>query len=127
MQPRHEPPRECCPQCGSERRKGVNPDFPVTVDWGRCCVVWPGRPTLHLTPSPLAFFALMVEHHPRLVRKSEAHAYLYSGARDGGADLRIFDVFLCRVRAGLRDAGWPVKIKVSWGIGWYLEIGAPQP
>jgi two-component system cell cycle response regulator CtrA len=58
-----------------------------------------------------------------LVTKENAMFVLY-GTRAGGeeVEIKIIDVFVCRIRAKLKPFGIPIQTK--WGQGYYLNADA---
>lgn len=54
-----------------------------------------------------------------LCTKEYLHTALYSLEIDGGADIKIIDVFVCKMRGKLRSHG--IDIKTRWGAGYWLD------
>lgn len=55
----------------------------------------------------------------KCVTKAALHHALYADDPDGGADEKIVDVFICKIRDLIAD--WPITIVTHWGNGYELR------
>ena len=56
--------------------------------------------------------------------KEYLHSCIYSTNIDGGAELKIIDVFVCKIRRKLKDASAAVTISTVWGNGYTLNAAS---
>jgi two-component system cell cycle response regulator CtrA len=78
--------------------------------------IWP----FHLTPAELRFFGILRAAPGRLLTKEHFWHVLYAlRHEDEMPEIKIVDVFLCKLRKKLRPHG--VDIDTVWGQGYYLS------
>lgn len=73
--------------------------------------------TFGLTPSEAKVFGVLMKRD--LATKTLIAGTLYGDRPDGGAEIKIADVFVCKIRAKLKRFG--VEIETVWGHGWRLS------
>lgn len=73
-------------------------------------------PDAHLTPHEETLLAAL--YSSARPTKDTLHNCLYADSIDGGAEPKILDVFVCKLRKKLRYMG--IHIKTDWGKGYYL-------
>lgn len=76
-----------------------------------------------LTPRETQVFARLHRAYPNLVHRDVLHAALYAGDRDGGADPKILDIFVCKLRKKLSPLG--IVIETVWAAGYRLTVADP--
>lgn len=59
-----------------------------------------------------------------LITKRAVYDALYWAEADGGPDMKILDVMMCKIRKKLRPMG--VKIETVWGDGWRMPSSSKQ-
>jgi hypothetical protein len=94
------------------------PVEPLTIDWidwQRQVIFRNGIP-IHLTSSQWLIFARLVKNTGKLVTKKELFNEIYSLDPNGGAGLKIIDVFVCKLR---KKCPWPIT--TVWGRGYIIE------
>ena len=78
---------------------------------------------LGLTASEAQLLAVLWRRSPGLVRKGTLWSALYADEIDGGPDLKIIDVFVCKLRAKAGELAG--EIRTVWGQGYHLTaLGA---
>ena len=82
-----------------------------------------GKP-LHLTAKEYAILELLVLRRGMVLTKEAFLGHLYGGLDEPEA--KIIDVFVCKLRKKLADAGAPSVIGTVWGRG-YTVRAAPVP
>jgi hypothetical protein len=85
------------------------------IDWQRQAIFRNGIP-VHLTASQWLIFARLVKNTGKLVTKKELFDEIYSLDPNGGARLKIIDVFVCKLR---KICPWPIT--TVWGRGYIIE------
>jgi two-component system cell cycle response regulator CtrA len=70
-----------------------------------------------LTPSEAKVFGVLMQRD--LATKKLILGTLYGDRPDGGAEDKIADVFVCKIRAKLKRFG--VEIETVWGTGWRMS------
>lgn len=101
-----------CPLCGQD-----TPPLPLTLISERNMVVEGGRYVL-LTGTEMAVLEAMADVAPNAIPKSRIMDLVYGGMDE--PDLKIIDVFICRLRKKL--AHLSVGIGTSWGVGYWLDV-----
>jgi two-component system cell cycle response regulator CtrA len=76
-----------------------------------------GQP-LHLTRKEYEMLELMMLRRGVTITKDMFLTALYSGMDE--PELKIIDVFLCKIRRKLKDAGADGMIRTVWGRGYYI-------
>lgn len=71
----------------------------------------------HVTGSEAALLAGLIRR-PEMTRAS-LHVLIQREGRDEDTDIKIVDVFMCKLRAKLKKHG--IFIKTIWGRGYFLE------
>lgn len=72
-----------------------------------------------LTPAERVIVGLLISRDT--VSRDLMHAFLYSAKAGGGADIKVCDVFICKIRKKLTPLG--VDIETVRGIGWRMARG----
>lgn len=70
-----------------------------------------------LTGSEARVFGVIASRE--LATKDAIHAALYGLDIDGGAEEKIVDVFVCKIRKKLAPFG--INIRTEWGRGWFID------
>lgn len=98
---------------------------PLTLDPQAHEVRLAGR-TVRLTAREFAVLRLLVLRRGAVVRKQTMLSHLY--AQDSEEpDGKIIDVFVCKLRRKLAQAGGADLIATVWGVGYRLEAPAEVP
>lgn len=103
-----------CPLCGQPIH-----DMPVTVYRERCMAVADGRFAL-LTGSETEVLTALARAFPRIVTKEALMDALYALKPDEEPEIKIIDVFICKLRKKLKPLG--VEIDTAWGRGYGLRV-----
>jgi two-component system cell cycle response regulator CtrA len=77
-------------------------------------------PVFGLTRSESAILGLLLKN--KLVRRETAMLALYNGLRQDEAEVKIIDVFVCKMRRKLTP--FAIEIRNKWGEGYYLDADA---
>lgn len=72
-----------------------------------------------LTRQQMAIFEKLNERFGKMVTKEALHDALYQADPQGGAEIKIIDVFIHKIRDLI--AGWPIMIQTHWGKGYELR------
>lgn len=80
-----------------------------------------GDTPLHLTGKEYAMFELLMLHKGAVQSKENFLNYLYGGRDE--PELKIIDVFICKLRRKLAGAGLPSIIETVWGRGYLVRSG----
>lgn len=81
---------------------------------------WWMPPAWRLTPSEGALLnAILLRNGGS---KQQLHAILFGGAIDGGPEIKIIDVFICKLRRKLKP--WGIQIETYWGRGYGIEAAS---
>lgn len=104
-----------CPVCG-----GQLPDAPITVLPERGMVVANGQ-FATLTGSEIAVLEILCRKYPNVVSKAAMMDHLYGDTTEE-PEIKIVDVFVCKVRKKVSQIG--VVIETSWGNGYSLRADA---
>ena len=83
-----------------------------------------GRP-VHLTGKEYAILELLVLRKGMVLTKEVFLNHLYGGMDE--PEMKIIDVFICKLRKKLADAGAPKLIGTVWGRGYMVRDGASHP
>ena len=78
---------------------------------------------VHLTAKEYAIFELLVLRRGMVLTKETFLGHLYGGLDEPEA--KIIDVFVCKLRRKLADAGAPSVIGTVWGRGYMVRDTAP--
>jgi len=107
---------ERCAVCGALAIEGVE------VDLQRREVRFAGS-VVRLTEHEIAIVYRLVERGGRIVPYQQVEFAIWGNRIDGGPEQsrEIMKVHLVRVRRKFREAGIPLRIAVSWGVGLYIE------
>lgn len=105
---------QACPVCGSSLTG-------IALSWNaeRGVVVGEGRFAV-LPDSEGKILQLLIDRWPNVASKESLHHAIYGLDPDGGAEIRIIDVFICRLRKKIKPLG--VDIETSWGSGYSLSV-----
>ncbi len=103
-----------CPVCGSEAG-----EIPLTILPERGMVIANGRFAL-MTGREALLLQRLVEVFPRVLSKEAALEWMYSISPDQEPELKIIDVFICKIRKKLDPLG--VRIDTLWGKGYALAV-----
>jgi DNA-binding response OmpR family regulator len=107
--------RDCtCPLCGSEVG-----ELPVTLLPERGMVVASGRFAV-LTGHEMQLLQRLVEIFPRVLTKEGAIEWMYQINPDRVPEIKIIDVFVCKLRKKIDPLG--VRIDTLWGKGYALAV-----
>lgn len=98
---------------------------PITLRQGSNAVSAHGRP-VRLTRTEYQLLELLISRKGAVVTKSQAMDLLYGGEDE--PEIKIIDVFICKLRRKLADAGADGLIGTVWGRGYVASdesIAAP--
>ncbi|HYD87135.1 MAG TPA: helix-turn-helix domain-containing protein [Vitreimonas sp.] len=107
----------CCPRCDelAEEVRALR-ELMFRESAVAPIMAWGG-----LTESEARLFAVLLARP--LATKDALHAALYGDDPDGGAELKIIDVLICKVRGKLKRRGL-AAIETVWGVGYQLAPAA---
>lgn len=105
-----------CPLCGS-----AIAELPVTILPERGMVVGNGN-FATLTGHEAMLLTRLAEVFPRMVSKEALLEWLYQLSADDEPDLKIIDVWICKLRKKLKPLG--IRIDTTWGRGYALAADA---
>jgi two-component system cell cycle response regulator CtrA len=91
---------------------------PLSFDMDSLEVTFNGR-RIGLTKRECDILEILVQRKNKAVSKNTIMTHLYALERDE-PDSKIVDVFICKLRRKLHNAGVPNLIKTVWGIGYQL-------
>lgn len=74
-------------------------------------------PMFSLTGSEAKLFGFLIARD--LLTKEAAMSLLYGLRPDGEGEIKIIDVFVCKMRKKLEP--WDIKIETSWGKGYFID------
>lgn len=105
-----------CPVCGSERESSDSLTFFEGV------VCWQDN-SIMLAKTPYDIMKQLYEHLGNVVTREAMWTKIYSHRPecDWPEDLKIFDVFMTRIRSVLRIYKIPYTIDTIWGRGWRMH------
>lgn len=103
-----------CPVCGREID-----ELPVTILIERGMVV-AGNKFVAVPGSEIMLLQRLVEVFPRVLSKEAAMEWLYQMRPDKEPEIKIIDVFVCKLRKKLEAIG--VRIDTVWGKGYVLAV-----
>lgn len=92
---------------------------PIAVNLDAKTVTVDGR-QVHLTGKEHSFLELLALRLETTVTKEAVMNHLYGGLDE--PELKIVDVFCCKLRSKLRAAGAPAHIRTIWGRGYTLSV-----
>lgn len=93
-------------------------DKPAGLEINGTTIVLGGREA-RLTRSQMAVVEKLNERFGSCVSKQAIHEHLYAIDPNGGAEEKIVDVLVSKIRAHLH--GWPIAIVTHWGKGYELR------
>lgn len=109
---------ETCPVCGGPR----NRESPLIVTDD--AVYWQGK-QIHFSTQERQYLQYLLLHRNKVVTKDALYMHLYSGLPDADwPEVKIVDVYICKIRRRLVAANIPVIIETFWGRGWMLKEDA---
>ena len=79
---------------------------------------------VHLTAKEFAILELLVLRRNMIMTKEAILAHLYGGMDE--PEIKIIDVFICKVRNKLTKAGLPNVISTVWGRGYTVKDNTPD-
>lgn len=104
---------KCCPLCGGSLDSDV-----VTILADRGVIVANGR-QVPLTGQEMRLFLTLFEARPRVISREGLLSTLYALEQDE-AEIKIIDVFICKMRKKLKFLG--LSIETAWGRGYWLKF-----
>lgn len=78
-----------------------------------------GSRELRLPKQQAIVMAKLYEKFGKCVTKESLHRELYADDPNGGADTKILDIIVCKIREQIKD--WPIVIHTHWGKGYELR------
>lgn len=112
---RHPQDQHLCPLCGGPRN--CNSPLEIIED-----VVYYAGGRVHMSPRETAFLGLLLKRVRQPVHKEAMYNHLFGALPDcDWPEVKILDVFVCKVRRRLENAKVPVVIETIWGRGWLLR------
>ena len=103
-----------CPTCGQRL-----PRVTVRIDAGAQIVVASGRYTILTETEFLIFEALYTAPGKTATREMLANG-IYSLRPNDEPDLKILDVYICKIRRKIEGMG--IEIRTVWGQGWRMIV-----
>ena len=79
---------------------------------------------VHFTPREFAILELLVLRRNVIMTKEVILSHLYGGIDE--PEIKIIDVFICKIRNKLAKAGLPTVISTVWGRGYTVRDVAPD-
>ncbi len=79
---------------------------------------------VHLTTKEFAILQLLVLRRNMIMTKEAILAQLYGGMDE--PEIKIIDVFVCKIRSKLSKAGLPNVISTVWGRGYTVKDTGPE-
>lgn len=104
-----------CPLCGATAA------IPLTILLDRGMVVVGDRFVV-IPASEVMLLQRLAEVFPRLLSRAAAMEWLYQLRPDAEPEIKIVDVFICKLRKKLAPLG--IKIDTYWGRGYALAVAA---
>jgi DNA-binding response OmpR family regulator len=108
--------RHECPVCG-----GHLAGVPITIFKERGIAVGNGR-CVDLTGSEMRLLTALADRFPDVVTKEGIMDALYFDQIDDEPEIKIVDVFVCKVRKKVEALG--LTINTAWGLGYSLGCSA---
>lgn len=106
-------PRECtCPLCGAPVK-----ELPLTLLPERGMVV-AGGAFVHLSGTEAMLLQRLADVYPRHMSKEAILDWLYQLNPDDAPEIKIVDVFICKIRKKIERLG--IRIDTLWGKGYAL-------
>lgn len=105
-----------CPLCGA-----VGVHLPMSLLPERGMVVANGKFAI-LTGSEALLLRRLAEVFPRILSKESLLEWMYQITPDKEPELKIIDVFVCKVRKKIEPLG--IRIDTAWGKGYALAPGS---
>lgn len=102
-----------CPTCG-----GDIDGIPAVWDAERGIIIANGRFAL-LTNQEARAVQSLIDRWPGIATKEQMHSDMYAHDPDGGAEIKIIDVLVCKVRRKVKGMG--IDITTHWGSGYALS------
>lgn len=106
--------RATCPLCG-----GTLPELPLTYLPERGMLVGKGRFVL-LPYTEAALFEILAAAYPRMLTKAALMDRLYQLQTDDPPEIKIIDVFVCKLRKKVEPLG--ARIETYWGKGYAMAV-----
>ncbi len=97
---------------------------PVTLNLDSREVLVSGR-SVHLTGKEYSILELLVLRKGMVLTKEVFLNHLYGGIDE--PEMKIIDVFICKLRKKLADAGAPSVIGTVWGRGYMVRDASSHP
>lgn len=97
---------------------------PLSLDLSAKEVAVHGR-AVHLTTKEYAILELLLMRRGTVLSKENFLDHLYGGMDE--PDAKIIDVFVCKLRKKLQQAGAPNVIGTVWGRGYIIRESSPLP
>lgn len=79
------------------------------------------RAALRITDRQARMLAILTRRANMLTTHDSLYRAMFEGENGDGPQGHIVSVYLCHVRAALRDAKAPGKIHTVWGDGWKAD------
>ncbi len=80
-----------------------------------------GNANVRVSKSQADMLQLLIENFGRPVRKQTLFEHLYSLDPNGGAEEKILDVWIHKLRGAIEQAKLPIAIVTHRGVGWELR------
>lgn len=106
--------RLCCETCGQLKSTSVG-----DVEIGANGVEYKGQ-FVPMTICETEVFRRLATCFGKVVHKGRMHRALYAADPNGGPDVKILDIWICKIRKKLKAAAVPLEIKTVWGVGYQL-------
>lgn len=97
----------------------------LSVDTTTRYLVADGKNGIRLTTRECQLFSLLVKHQGKSVSRDMIMTHLYGHASDTEPELKVIDVFICKLRKKMRDIAATELIETVWGRGYRLPAIAP--
>lgn len=112
----------CCPLCGGAQKH----DEKLTIiDDG---IFYDGK-RVRLSPRMAAVFMALIKRLNKPVSKETIYNDVYGLMPEADwPEIKILDVYMVRLRTGIRQFNIPYTIETVWGTGWRLrKVSADVP
>jgi DNA-binding response OmpR family regulator len=110
-----------CPVCGGPR------NFTSPIVFHNEEAYWQGA-RLKLSPTEAQYLKVLSDRPRTVVSKESMYILLYAHLPDCDQPAeKIMDVYMCKLRKRLKQAGVPIVIETYWGRGWLLREADDVP
>lgn len=80
---------------------------------------------LKLTPTQRTLYLMLRKNTGKCVSREGLMVAIYGGSPDDEPEMKIIDVFVCKLREKMRRFGSPYAIETVWGVGYRMVNTKP--